>query len=358
MTQRRALILYTALGLFLLLSTLFGVGTYYYQLLLSSPVLGNRSPLPDQNDAALPVAQQAVTPLTLIIPKGASLSKIASLISIVSLNRLSPLEIKLLVLIRGNAQNLKAGEYVINQDDTVENLLDRLKAGDVYLHRITIPEGLTDTDIYNLLQNDTRLIQDVDFKIYQHKGLLPETYFFARGERVSSILKRMETAFMAVISDLWRKRPSEFSLQNKREVTILASIIEKETGKTSERSLVSAVFHNRLAKGMRLQSDPTVVYAVSGNKGLKRSLTKSDLATESPYNTYRVSGLPPTPIANPGKASLEAAIFPASAPYIYFVADGVGGHKFAVSLLEHNKNVRDYRAKLKSTKSKMMENKF
>jgi UPF0755 protein len=181
---------------------------------------------------------------------------------------------------------------------------------------------------------------------------LPETYFFSYGDTRLSVLKRMEKAMREALSVAWSTKSKKINIKTVRDALILASIIEKETGDPGERYLVSSVFHNRLRLGLRLQSDPSVYYALTGGKGrLKRPLTRNDLLVKSKYNTYRIKGLPLGPISNPGKAALHAAVNPVKSDYLYFVANGRGGHFFSKSLKQHNRNVAKFR-RLKQTISR------
>ena len=174
-------------------------------------------------------------------------------------------------------------------------------------------------------------------------SLLPETYLFTRGDTRAEIIARMQAA-MTAVDRLWAERAAGLPLDTPEEAVILASIIEKETGVNSERAVVAGVFVNRLRRGMRLQTDPTVIYALTnGERPLGRELWRRDLEVDSPYNTYKVVGLPPGPIANPGLSALEAAMNPAETEYFYFVADGSGGHAFAKTLRDHNRNVAEWR---------------
>jgi UPF0755 protein len=195
--------------------------------------------------------------------------------------------------------------------------------------------------IVRQLQNTEWLSGDLE--VPEEGVLLPETYRADRGDTRQSLLDRMRSDQQALLDRLWAARQPGLPLSSPREAVILASIVEKETGQTDERKRVAGVFINRLRMGMRLQSDPTVIYAISRGEPLGRGLRASELLSRSPWNTYAYSGLPPTPIANPGKASLEAVLDPIQTQDLYFVADGTGGHAFARTLAEHNANVARWR---------------
>jgi UPF0755 protein len=197
------------------------------------------------------------------------------------------------------------------------------------------------------INNEPNLTGDISIKT-EEGSMLPETYSFSKGDSRNSIVKQAQKAMDKVLNDAWKSN-NVGVLKNKKELLVLASIIEKETGLPEERSDVAAVFVNRLNKRMRLQTDPTVIYAITlGKKSLGRSLLKKDLEYDSPYNTYKNYGLPPSPICNPGKEAIYAAANPSSADYLYFVAKGNGGHRFAKTLSEHNDNVALYRKFLKN----------
>lgn len=238
---------------------------------------------------------------------------------------------------------IKAGEYLIESDISLRQLADLLSSGKVYLRKITFAEGLTSREISALLYENDLL--EGDFDSFAEGEFLPETYTFSRGEERQKIVKQGKAAMQNILRQAWNERDSDLPLKNERELLILASVIEKETGVAAERPQVASVFVNRLKKGMLLQTDPTVIYAVTkGQTDLKRPLTYRDLATDSPYNTYKYAGLPPAPICNPGKAAIMAAAHPDETPYLYFVASGTGGHNFAKTLDEHNANVRKWRS--------------
>lgn len=239
---------------------------------------------------------------------------------------------------------VKAGEYLFDKNISLVQLSEKLISGKVYLRKITFPEGLTSREIHELLKNNEFLNKE-EFAIPSEGSILPETYTFSRGDSPKKIIKQSQKARDNVLEQIWNGRDENLPLNSKEQLLILASIVEKETGIGTERAEVASVFINRLRLGMLLQTDPTVIYAVTGGKeDLNRPLTRKDLMIDSPYNTYKYAGLPPTPICNPGKDAIFAAAHPANTSYLYFVASGKGGHNFAKSLDEHNDNVRKWRA--------------
>lgn len=239
---------------------------------------------------------------------------------------------------------VKAGEYLFDKNISLVQLSEKLVSGKVYLRKITFPEGLTSKEIHELLKNNEFLNKE-EFAIPSEGSILPETYTFSRGDSPKKIIKQSQKARDDVLEQIWNGRDENLPLNSKEQLLILASIVEKETGIGTERAEVASVFINRLRLGMLLQTDPTVIYAVTGGKeDLNRPLTRKDLTIDSPYNTYKYAGLPPAPICNPGKDAIFAAAHPANTSYLYFVASGKGGHNFAKSLDEHNDNVRKWRA--------------
>lgn len=238
---------------------------------------------------------------------------------------------------------LQAGEYSIPAGASPAAIASVLKSGEQVVHKITLAEGLSSIQIVDMLQDEPLLTGDIE-NIPSEGVLLPETYHFHRGEMRSEIISRMKASLDEVMNDLWPTRDAGIPLHTPREAIILASIVEKETSVPAERGLVAGVFINRLKKGMRLQSDPTVVYGITRGAGsLGRPLSREDLGAKTTYNTYQINGLPPTPIANPGRASIDAVLNPTQTRALYFVADGTGGHAFAETLEEHNRNVRAWR---------------
>ncbi len=242
----------------------------------------------------------------------------------------------------GGGRDLRAGEYRIPARASIQTLLDILRSGNTVQRRVTVAEGLTSARIVHILQSTEGLTGTVT-DIPDEGTLLPETYFFSYGDPVRDILSRMRTDRDALLARLWESRAAGLPLNSPGEAVILASIIEKETAIADERGQVAAVFINRLERGMRLQSDPTVIYGLTEGALLGRPLRRSELEQDHPYNTYKIKGLPPGPIANPGHDSLYAALHPDFSPALYFVADGSGGHVFADSLEEHNRNVAKWR---------------
>lgn len=239
---------------------------------------------------------------------------------------------------------LKHGEYQFAQHASLADVVDTIIEGKVVQHSLTVAEGLTAEQIVAKLLESEALTGPIK-EIPREGTLLPETYKFARGMTREQILQRMAQAHQRVLQEVWEHRLPDLPIRTPAQLVILASIVEKETGKADERSRVAAVFVNRLKSRMRLQSDPTIIYGLTGGKGsLGRPIMKSEIEQPTPYNTYVIDGLPPGPIANPGRASLEAAANPARTKDLYFVADGNGGHVFSENYEQHLKNVARLRA--------------
>ena len=240
---------------------------------------------------------------------------------------------------------LKAGEYEIKAGSSMQEVMQLLKSGKSILYSVSLPEGLTVKQMFKRLSDDEVLVGDLPQDLPVEGSLKPDTYKFTRGTKRVEIVQQMSAAQKALVDQIWEKRDPNLPVSTVDEFVTLASIVEKETGRADERPRVASVFINRLDKGMRLQSDPTIIYGIFGGDGkpADRPILKSDLDKDTPYNTYIIKGLPPTPIANPGRAALEAVANPSRTPELYFVADGTGGHVFAVTLDEHNANVRRWR---------------
>ena len=238
---------------------------------------------------------------------------------------------------------LKAGDYEIPKNASMANIMETLTQGRGVLSKITIPEGLTSLQIVEKLREEDELAGDVT-KIPPEGSLLPDTYRFSKGMERRELIERMQAEMQRVLATEWERRQPSLPIATPEEAIIFASIVEKETGRADERGRVAAVFKNRLKKGMRLQSDPTVIYGIAGGQGtLGRSITRADLDAKTSHNTYQIGGLPPTPICNPGRSAIEASLNPPATTDLYFVADGTGGHTFSDSLKEHNAAVTNWR---------------
>lgn len=247
------------------------------------------------------------------------------------------------VLYFGAQAKLKAGDYAIESGAAMRSVLDTLIEGDAILYKVTIPEGWTSLQTVERLRDTPELTGEIE-EVPPEGSLMPDTYRFGRNTPRSDIIARMQAAQDEFLEKVWATRDSDLPIETKEEALILASIVEKETGLADERSKVAGVFINRLRKGMRLASDPTIIYGLVGGKAsLGRPIYRSEIRKETPYNTYVIKGLPPTPIANPGRAAIEAVLRPADTDALYFVADGTGGHVFAKTLAEHNRNVAEWR---------------
>ncbi|NQV55790.1 MAG: endolytic transglycosylase MltG [Rhodospirillales bacterium] len=238
---------------------------------------------------------------------------------------------------------LRAGEFAIPKKSSAKDVLSILRYAKTVVRRLTIAEGLSAQEVLVRVLAAEGLQGTLSRPLGDGEAL-PETYHYSYGDSRDEIVDRMRQAMQQIISQSWARRRSDLPLATPMEALILASIVEKETGRAEERGRVAGVFINRLKKGMRLQSDPTVVYAMTGGaRTLDRSLTRADLKFASPFNTYLYKGLPPGPISNPGAAAIEATLNPMPTDELYFVADGKGGHAFAATLRQHNRNVARWR---------------
>ena len=265
----------------------------------------------------------------------------------------SPFKFRLLARINNQDKQIKTGEYRLVSTQSPREILDTLIDGKVILYRLTVPEGytikqiahavaaagLTDADAFLRAANDPQLIGSLQIDAPSLEGyLFPDTYYFPRTVEPSTIIRTMVRRQRTIFTPEWEAAAHEKGL-TVHQVLTLASIIEKETGDPGERALISSVFHNRLKKGMRLESDPTVIYGISDFDG---NLTRKHLRTPNPYNTYLIRGLPPGPIANPGAAAIKAALFPAKTRYLFFVARKDGTHQFSTSFTAHKRAVKKY----------------
>jgi len=246
----------------------------------------------------------------------------------------------------GNDSALKAGEYEVKAGASMHEIMELLKSGKSVLYSLTLPEGLTVEQAFQRIAANEALTGDMPADIPPEGALVADTQRVTRGTSRKEVISKMLAEQKQLVESIWARRSADLPLKDVNEFVTLASIVEKETGQADERSRVAAVFINRLKKGMRLQSDPTIVYGIYGGKGkpADKPITRSDIDKPTPYNTYEINGLPPTPIANPGRAALEAVANPSKTEDLYFVADGTGGHAFAASLDEHNENVARWRA--------------
>lgn len=295
-------------------------------------------------DAPGPLGATAVA----IIPKGEGIIEIAERLEregIVSDRRLFVVQYYAARLFGGAGDKvlLKAGEYEIKKEASLRQVLDVLIEGRAILQKITIPEGLTSQQIVERLKGDQNLVGEIS-QPPAEGTLLPDTYRFSRGMSRQELLERMAAEHQKLILQLWEKRQKDLPYQTRDQALVMASIVEKETGRADEREKVAAVFVNRLRKNMRLQSDPTIIYGLVGGQGsLGRPISRTDIDSKTPYNTYQIDGLPPGPICNPGKSAIEATFNPAKTNDLYFVADTNGGHTFTTNLKDHNAAVQNLR---------------
>ena len=297
---------------------IIGFGVFFYYYITSSNVLTREQ--------------------TVVIPTGSSLEKITQILAenhIISFPHIFTIYGRL----QDNAHQLKAGEYHFSPGITPKEVYHKIQSGEVVVHQLTIPEGWSVFQIKALIAAHPLLSGEITLAISEGT-LLPETYQFHRNTSRDMLIQRMHHAMDDTLNQLWPNRAQNLPFTTKEEALILASIVEKETGLSEERSRVAAVFINRLRKNMLLQSDPTTIYALTqGKSSLDRPLYRRDLQIDSPFNTYKYQGLPPHPITNPGVASIKAVLHPIESDEYYFVADGRGGHRFAKTLKEHNENV-------------------
>ncbi len=289
-------------------------------------------------------------PVTLVVLPGSSAWQIAEALYSAGVVA-DPNVFALGVWRSGKSGALKAGEYLFPPHVTPRQAMEIVLAGKTLQYRLTIPEGLTSSEVIHLLEA-AEALSGVLAEAPPEGALLPETYQYRRGDSRTDMIHRMEAGMSSLVAELWPNRAPDLPFETPEQALVLASIVEKETALAAERRQVAGVFVNRLRKGMRLQSDPTVIFAVTGGAApLERPLSKGDLALDNPFNTYRHKGLPPRPIANPGRDSLAAALNPGDTNALYFVADGSGGHVFADTLAAHNKNVARWR-KLQKERAK------
>ena len=245
---------------------------------------------------------------------------------------------------------IKTGEFRIERASSTVDVLKTLVDGKGVLHKITLPEGRTTAQLLKIIESDPVLTGEMPTEEIAEGSLLPDTYLFDRGMTRAQLVAKMQKAQTDLLEELWPLRDPEIPVTTPYEAVILASVVEKETGRVDEQPDIAALFTTRLKRGMRLESDPTIIYGVSRGeplynaKGQRRTLRRSEIDTKTDWNTYQIDGLPKTPICNPGRGAIAAVLNPPHTEYIFFVADGKGGHLFAKTLQEHNRNVAAYRA--------------
>lgn len=281
------------------------------------------------------------------VDMGSSLSEISQNLEKEDIIRSSKL-FTLVTKLRGNEAKFKAGEFLLTKSSSMATIFSQLSKGKEVLYPFTIAEGLTSKQIVKVIGKN-KLFDVSSMTIPEEGTLLPETFMVPKGMKASLLLEKMQIAQIELIDSLWSTRQKDLPFKSIDEAIILASIVEKETAHNSERDIIAGVFINRLRMNMRLQTDPTIIYGISGgeplynSKGERRTLYRSEINKKTPWNTYQIDGLPPTPICNPGEASIRAVLNPAKTNFLFFVADGTGGHAFAKTNKEHIINVNKWR---------------
>lgn len=279
--------------------------------------------------------------MTFQVPEGASLSSTADQLEKAGAIP-SAARFKLLAKVFGAGVPIKAGEYRIPAHLSQADILKMLQGGKTLQRFVTIAEGVPAVVVHDKLMAADGLVGEVEVPI--EGTVLPDSYSFQRGDTRQSVLDRMQRAMLNYLAKAWEQRKPNIAVKTPREALILASIVEKETGKASERRTVAAVYSNRLKRGMMLQADPTIIYPITKGRPLGRRILRSEVQAVNAYNTYSMTGLPVGPIANPGRASIDAVLDPAPSTALYFVADGTGWHVFADTLEQHNANVQKWYA--------------
>ncbi|MDA9509990.1 aminodeoxychorismate lyase [Bradyrhizobium sp. CCBAU 11386] len=322
----------------LLLITMIGAGAVYYY---GRQVLETPGPLKEDK--------------IVNIPQRAGKRDIAETLNREGVTDVNPWVFIASVAALKASSDLKPGEYSFQKNASLRDVIATIVEGKVVQHAVTIPEGLTSEQIVARLSDNDIFTGSVR-ELPREGTLLPETYKFPRGTTREQVIQRMQQAHKRVLTEIWERRSQDIPVKTPEQLVTLASIVEKETGKPDERSRVAAVFVNRLKQKIKLQSDPTIIYGLVGGKGtLGRPIKRSEITQPSPYNTYVIEGLPPGPISNPGRASLEAAANPARTRDLYFVADGTGGHAFTETYDAHQKNVAKLRAMEKQIQNDTVE---
>lgn len=283
-----------------------------------------------------------------VVQPGESLSSVANRLEQEGIVRDDQL-VRLKAKLDGTELSIKTGEYIIAPQASIADVLDVLIEGKAVLHKITLPEGRTTAQLLRLIEEHPVLVGDMPADEIAEGSLLPDTYLFNRGMTRQQLVAKMQQAQKDVLEELWPKRAEGLPFSTKEEAVILASIVEKETGIAPERPQIAGLFVTRMKRGMRLESDPTIIYGISrgeplyNSRGERRTLYRSEIDRKTDWNTYQIDGLPKTPICNPGRDAIAAVLNPDETGHVFFVADGKGGHVFAKTLAEHNRNVAAYR---------------
>jgi UPF0755 protein len=278
-----------------------------------------------------------------VVPRGASLDRVAQALETEGVIGSAAL-FRIAARTSEDGRDIRFGEYAVPPGASIRDVLDLLRSGRVVQYPVTVPEGMTSWEIVELLKGVEVLEGDIA-TVPPEGTLAPDTYSVSRGDTRAALIARMTALQARRLEEAWAQRAPDIAVRTPQEALILASLIEKETAVPEERPLIGGVFNNRLKRNMRLQTDPTIIYGITRGQGpLDRPIRRSDIDRPTPWNTYTIDGLPPTPIANPGREALLAATRPAETRALYFVADGTGGHAFAETLAEHNRNVAAWRA--------------
>jgi len=287
-----------------------------------------------------PEAKGGAGSTIVILRPGSGVSEIGATLKRAGVVRSSE-TFRLAVQLLGADRSLRAGEYQFPSGASLNDIIRKMKSGQVVRHFVTVPEGRTSAMAVRILMAESVLVGDVE--VPPEGSILPETYEVTRGETRAAVLQRMRDARDQALAELWAKRAPGLPFETPEDAINLAAIVEKETSVPAERPRVAGVYINRLRKGMPLAADPTIVYGVSKGEPLGRGIRRSELDADTPWNTYKRAGLPPHPIANPGRASIAAVLNPAITKELFFVADGTGGHAFAETAAEHDRNVLKWR---------------
>ncbi|WP_010543824.1 endolytic transglycosylase MltG [Sphingomonas elodea] len=283
----------------------------------------------------------ATKELSVAVPEGATLSRAAGQLEKAGAIHSRPLFLAFAKLL-GEDGTIRAGEYRIAPGTSARQILEMLQQGKTRQRLVTVPEGMPSVLVAEALLKAPGLTGEVETPV--EGSVLPDSYAYVRDEPRAAVLARMQKAMTAYLAKAWAERDKGLAMTTPREAIILASIVEKETGKPAERTTVAAVYANRLKAGMPLQADPTIIYPITKGKPLGRRILQSELRARNGYNTYTMRGLPEGPIANPGRASIDAVLHPADSKALYFVADGTGGHVFAETYQQHQANVAKWYA--------------